>query len=180
MYVLEKKPFQATLSKSCQLSADIYRRAFLLTFQFVRNNAGNFEEAQDVFQDACYVYLEKQDDLHFDNDKALVTYLFMIGRNLWLKQLNSKRTKVLPSYYEIISECTSHLYELREAEVQRDDLLNNAVDQLDEESRRIFNYLVNNWSYNEIAQELNYQNPAYLRLKKYRIIRRLSQMVSKK
>ena len=60
----------------------------------ISQNFGSTEDAEDIFQEAIIVLLQKVRQENFVLTSSLKTYLFAIARNLWLKRLRD--TKIIP------------------------------------------------------------------------------------
>ena len=65
----------------------VYKDAYPMVEKYILNNSGSKTEAQDIFQDALYVLIKKTADKNFELTAKVSTYLFSVGKNLWLKQL---------------------------------------------------------------------------------------------
>jgi RNA polymerase sigma factor (sigma-70 family) len=61
---------------------------------FTRRNNGSLEEAAELLQDCLVVLFFNVKKDGFQLTATLDSYLFAIARNLWLKQLRSKRRRV--------------------------------------------------------------------------------------
>ncbi|MBN2663199.1 MAG: sigma-70 family RNA polymerase sigma factor [Bacteroidales bacterium] len=68
----------------------LYKDNFEKISNFVQNNSGNQADAEDLFQDAMMVLVEKlrQDD--FQLTASIDTYVYAICKNLWFKKLRDK------------------------------------------------------------------------------------------
>jgi RNA polymerase sigma factor (sigma-70 family) len=70
----------------------LYEFYFPSVASFITNNHGNTEDAEDIFQEAIIVLLQKVRQPEFVLTASLKTYLFAIAKNLWLKRLRDHRT----------------------------------------------------------------------------------------
>lgn len=70
----------------------LYREHFPTIKNFILQNSGSSDEADDLFQDALVVFYVKVRKDEYRSNSSLKTYLFGISRNLWLKELRKKRT----------------------------------------------------------------------------------------
>lgn len=61
---------------------------------YIKANKGSEQDAEDVFQEAVIVLLDKVNQPNFELTASLKTYLFSIARNLWLKHLRDKKMTV--------------------------------------------------------------------------------------
>jgi RNA polymerase sigma factor (sigma-70 family) len=88
---------------------EIYKSYFPVVEKYIRNNSGTRTDAEDIFQDAMLILIEKlrQDD--FVLTATIQTYFFAIAKHLWLKRLkkSNKTTeyddKYEPLFYENIN-----------------------------------------------------------------------------
>ena len=69
----------------------LYRFYFPSVSSYVRKNMGNNEDAEDIFQEAILVLLNKVRQTDFVLTSSLKTYLFAISKNLWLKRLRDNK-----------------------------------------------------------------------------------------
>ena len=60
-------------------------------FAFIKQNKGNNEDAEDVFQEAIMVLLQKVRQPDFVLSASLKTYLSAIAKNIWLKRLRDNK-----------------------------------------------------------------------------------------
>ena len=69
----------------------LYKDNFYKISNFVKNNSGNNGNAEDLFQDAMLVLLEKLRKDQFQLTASINTYLYAICKNLWFKKLRDRR-----------------------------------------------------------------------------------------
>jgi RNA polymerase sigma factor (sigma-70 family) len=69
----------------------LYQFYFPAIANYVTNNYGNAEDAEDVFQEAIIVLLQKLRQGNFRLTSSLKTYLFAIAKNLWLNRLRNNK-----------------------------------------------------------------------------------------
>lgn len=70
---------------------ELYKNYFGMVRHFVTNNNGKITDAEDIFQDAMLVLIQKlrQDD--FQLSASIKTYIMAIAKHLWLKKLRNPR-----------------------------------------------------------------------------------------
>ncbi|MBN8642974.1 MAG: sigma-70 family RNA polymerase sigma factor [Flavobacteriales bacterium] len=73
---------------------ELYKKYFYMVNRFVTNNNGNTNDAEDIFQDAMIVLLEKLRHDNFELTASLKTYIMAISKNIWLKKLRKNYTEV--------------------------------------------------------------------------------------
>lgn len=69
----------------------LYQYYFPTIAAYIINNYGQNKDAEDIFQEAMIVLLQKVRQPDFLLTASLKTYLFAISRNLWLKHLRDNR-----------------------------------------------------------------------------------------
>ena len=68
----------------------LYQDNFGKISNFVQNNSGNQADAEDLFQDAMMVLVEKLRQDNFQLTASIDTYVYAICKNLWFKKLRGK------------------------------------------------------------------------------------------
>lgn len=69
----------------------IYKLYFPSIAFYIKQNNGTNEDAEDIFQEAIIVLLQKNRTNDFELSSSLKTYLFAISKNLWLKKLRDNK-----------------------------------------------------------------------------------------
>jgi len=80
---------------------EIYENEYPKIRDYVIQNSGSSNDAQDIFQDGVVVLLEKVKTPEFEFTCKVGTYLYSCCRNLWLKQLRKTNRELNSEYYEI-------------------------------------------------------------------------------
>ncbi|PZW41392.1 RNA polymerase sigma factor (sigma-70 family) [Mesonia algae] len=68
----------------------LYQDNFGKILNFVQNNSGNQTDAEDLFQEAMMVLVEKLRQNDFQLTASIDTYVYAICKNLWFKKLRDK------------------------------------------------------------------------------------------
>ncbi|WP_433814005.1 RNA polymerase sigma factor [Flavobacterium johnsoniae] len=79
-------------SKSYRLLYQFYFPSIAL---YVKQNQGNNEDAEDVFQEAIIVLFQKVNEPQFVLTSSLKTYLYAVSKNVWLKKLRDNKIKII-------------------------------------------------------------------------------------
>lgn len=164
------------------LLTSIYRDHYPMVRKYIRDNSGSDADAQDIFQDAVYLLIQKCQDEDFVLTSKLSTFLFGISRHLWLKQLD--RTKRKENLHEKAALETS-LWESHELEEQDQQLksvkkVRGGIEALGEPCNTIlkeFYFLKSTME--EIAQKLRYSNAHHAKNQKYKCFMRLKKYLIK-
>jgi RNA polymerase sigma factor (sigma-70 family) len=78
-------------AEDSQSFALLYKFYFPAIALYIKQNLGNREDAEDIFQEAIMVLLQKVRQPGFVLTSSLQTYLYAIAKNLWLKRLRDNR-----------------------------------------------------------------------------------------
>ncbi len=71
----------------------IYKKFYPSVKAFVNSNSGSDDDARDVFQEAIVVIYRKVNDGSFALTSSFKTYVYAIVKNLWLKELEKRRSE---------------------------------------------------------------------------------------
>lgn len=82
----------------------VYQEYYPMLERFIIQNSGSAADAKDVFQDLMVILLDKTASGNFELTASLKTYIFSIGRNLWLKKLREK--KAIHVYTDVHAEAS--------------------------------------------------------------------------
>lgn len=156
----------------------LYAEYFAMAKFFVIKNSGNFEEAQDVFQDAIIVLYEKTKKADFKLTCALKTYIYSIVRNLWLKALSKRQKRV-----DVVDFEKFYTIEIEDEKNSLDDKRLNKIaegmKQLGEKCRKILTgFYFEQKKMTVIAEELGYTNAANAKNQKYKCMQQLKKLVN--
>ncbi|MES2478013.1 MAG: sigma-70 family RNA polymerase sigma factor [Bacteroidota bacterium] len=88
----EQDILDALKSEQNKAYESLYDSYFGKVSRFICHNNGNARDAEDVFQDAMMVLVQKIRNDHFRLTASMGTYIMAISKNIWLNRLrNSKR-----------------------------------------------------------------------------------------
>ncbi|GGZ30775.1 hypothetical protein GCM10007049_24590 [Echinicola pacifica] len=72
----------------------LYKDNFGKISKFVKNNGGNEDDAEDLFQEAMMILVNKLRQDEFRLFASINTYIYAICKNLWFKKLRNKNFQV--------------------------------------------------------------------------------------
>lgn len=78
---------------------EIYEYCFPAVSGYIVQNSGTIEDAEDIFQEAVIVLLQKIRQPDFVLSSSLKTYLYAISKNLWLKRLRDNKVINIDGYF---------------------------------------------------------------------------------
>lgn len=143
------------------------------------------DEATEILQDAMIVLFQKAQNPSFRLSCAIGTYLFAVGRRLWLKklQLGRKVTHVEPEVLQeegdIAWKYEEDILEAKEKEIQF-ERLGAAMNLLGEPCRSLLTaFYMERKSMMDIATEFGYTTPDNAKTQKYKCLNRLKKIFFK-
>jgi RNA polymerase sigma factor (sigma-70 family) len=158
----------------------LYRSHYEYLGRYVVNNSGNWDDAQDIFQEVMIAFTNLVRAGKFRGESSIKTFLYSLNKNIWLNELKKRgMAEVREMKYEKAADKTEHgisaAMETREANVG----LMRVMDELGETCKKILLlYYYENQSMKEILTSLNYENEQVVRNKKYKCLKRLEELLA--
>ncbi|MEL6624526.1 MAG: sigma-70 family RNA polymerase sigma factor [Bacteroidota bacterium] len=140
-----------------------YREQVLIRLQ---QYSASEAEAADVFQDGIIQILMAVQRGKFRGDSSLKTYLSVVCRNLWFKQIRSK--DVADRYVQKVDTPEADFESPEWLLLEEDQLtqVQSFLGQLKAKCKEVLNLWARHYSMKEIAETLGYQNAQVVRNKK--------------
>ncbi len=156
---------------------EIYDQLFPALQQWVKQNSGTGQDAEDIFQDAMVAAFRKAQEPSFQLNHELKTYIFAIGKKLWLQRI--RRQGVHARYEQFLS--TKSDVEDLEAVIEEQESLELYrwyFNKLDEACKKLLTFVFRGKSMAEIKEIFRFPSDAYTRKKKFRCKNDLIKMIS--
>ena len=151
----------------------IYVEHYPMIKDYILKNSGSEIEAKDVYQDGMIILHEKLMDPAFLLSAKISSFLFSICRNIWLKQLRTKKKlpkTMLDENQDFVPDMVDDHFEKEE----RLKKISNAMKELGDSCKKILTlFFFEKASMNEIAQQLGYTNEANAKNQKYKCMKKL-------
>jgi RNA polymerase sigma factor (sigma-70 family) len=160
----------------------LYRSHFLKANIYIKQNSGNQEDAEDIFQDVIVNFIQVVQRDKFRGDSSISTFIYILVRNTWLNELKKrKRSKLREEKYENEkekSEAGASEYIInRELKNQ----IVGLIESLGENCKKILlAFYYDNLSMQEILLNLHYENEQVVRNKKYKCLQKLQETLALK
>ena len=162
--------------------SQLYRRYFPMVLHFVTSNSGNEDDAKDIYQEALIVLYEKVRSGSLELHCQLKTYLYSIGRRLWLKQLAQRSRFVIrdvetPASDEMaIDQLNDDLIDHEERDRQF-TLMADSLGRLGEPCRTLLDdFYIQHLSMQDITEKFGYTNADNAKTQKYKCLMRLKRL----
>ena len=102
----------------------LYKFYFPSVASYVKQNMGNTEDAEDIFQEAILVLLQKVRQPDFVLTSALKTYLYAIAKHLWLKRLRKNKLILVGEAGQDLIESETFSVEINPEKTKEDKVTN--------------------------------------------------------
>jgi RNA polymerase sigma factor (sigma-70 family) len=160
----------------------LYRSHFIKANIYIKQNTGNQEDAEDIFQDVVVSFIQLVQKEKFRGDSSIGTFIYVLICNTWLNELKKrKRSKRREEKYENEKEkseagATEFIIN-REIKNQIVEL----IESLGENCKKILMaFYYDNLSIQEILLNLHYENEQVVRNKKYKCLQKLQEILALK
>jgi RNA polymerase sigma factor (sigma-70 family) len=153
----------------------LYADHFPQVRRFVRRNRGTENDAKDIFQEGMMILYKQIVRQKFRGESKIGTYLFSICRYIWYHQLEEKGKKNQLSAKMDLETRENMVFPFQKIQQQNQwDWIEKVLAQLAEDCRKILlNSLYYQYSMEEVATQMQYENAQIARNKKYKCLKRL-------
>lgn len=162
--------------------AQLYRRYFPMVLHFVTTNNGSEDDAKDIYQEALIVLYEKVRSGSLELHCQLKTYLYSVGRRLWLKQL-SRRSRFMVQDVETPANERQAMEQLNDDLQDHEErdrqftLMADSLNRLGEPCRTLLeDFYIQHLSMQAITEKFGYTNADNAKTQKYKCLMRLKRL----
>jgi len=157
----------------------LYREHFDFLSRYVVNNSGDFNDAEDIFQEVIISFINLVKAGKFRGESSVKTFLYSMTRNLWLNELKKReRAQQREEKYERAKETNGRgvdmAIESREASTQ----LMKVIGELGDSCKTILLlFYFENRPMKDIVTAVQYENEQVVRNKKYKCLKKLEELI---
>jgi len=172
---------QTGSSRETDCLKHLYQRELPKMLAYIRKNQGSEEEGRDLFQDVIVTLVEQIRKGQFRGDSSLGTYLYSIGRRMWINRLKQKGRAMKHAQSQTDAEIESSPSPLDVMlDQERDDLFQKMMGALGEKCRELLQLrLYLQWSMAKIAAKMGYKNEQNARNKHFKCKDELRKIILK-
>jgi RNA polymerase sigma factor (sigma-70 family) len=87
----EKRIIEGLIQKDEDSYRQLYTDYYRVVERYILQNKGTTDDAKDIFQETLIILHRKAGSSEISLTSSLKTYIYAIGRNLWLKKLRENR-----------------------------------------------------------------------------------------
>ncbi len=168
--------FNALISRDSKKIESIYTDNFQSVKSFILQNKGNIEDAEDIFQKALLQIAVRYKRKKFEIKTTFGGYLFTVCKNLWRKELNSRKNKVTNT---IVIELYTEEREnsLGIIEQKRQELFIEKLQEISENCKNILTLFFSKISYSEIIEQTEYSSETVVRQRVFKCKKKLKELI---
>ncbi len=147
----------------------LYREFFPIAKSIVERNSGNYEDAEDVFQDSIVVLYQKISNGTIEIKCSLKTYFYSICRNIWRQRLDRKWRLVYHDDFvnEPQEDYEPEIFKVDEKKLERSRLFQMYFLTLPKDCQKVLTLFMENVSLKEIARTMGFKDESYAKTRKY-------------
>jgi RNA polymerase sigma factor (sigma-70 family) len=156
----------------------LYREYFPTIRYLILNNSGHDEDAEDVFQEALLVILNRIKEEDFELRSSFLTYLYSVCRNIWLQRL--KQDKVTERIKEDLLHFLKTPEVAKEAYIEYElkyDAFVRQFAHLSGDCQKLLKLFLSRMPLREIAVQMGYKSELYAKTKKHNCKEALKKLI---
>ena len=146
----------------------LYTESYPSIRHFVLMNSGNEDDAKDVFQETLVVLYRKLKNPDFRLTSSLGTYLYSVGRYIWLNELDNRKKNIeLNDENENLFIDEIGIIDAIERN-ERLRLYREKFEELSEDCKRVLKMFLNGIPIKEITKTMGYSSDQHTKNRRFR------------
>ncbi len=179
MEYTEQEIIKGFINKDTHILNYIYDEYLPPVRYHIIHNSGCSADAMEVFQQAIVITYDKLRKAKFTLSCSLKTYILSVCRNLWLKELRHRSSRL---YYSMDATDEINIaYEEHPENVEIEEVKTYLYQKhflsLGKTCKKILKLQMDNSCFKEIAKKMGYANENLARKKRYRCMRKLIDLI---
>lgn len=169
IYFSDKAVIEGLKKKNQRCINFLYREFFPLAKSIVERNSGNYEDAEDVFQDGLVILYMKARDGKLTLNCSLKTFFYSVCRNIWLQRLDKKWRLLYNDSLvnEPMEEYDLSLQDIDEERLEKTRLFQLHFLNLPEDCQKILQFFIQRIPLKQIAEIVGIKDENYAKTRKY-------------
>lgn len=156
----------------------IYDKCFPFVRQFVLQNSGKIEDAEDIFHKALLQISVRYEKEKFEIRTTFEAYLYTVCKNLWRRELNKSKNRVTKDgIVELVNEEKDQAMAI--IEQKRQELFTEKLQQISDNCKTILTLFFAKVPYAEIAEQYNYSSETVVRQRVFKCKKQLIDLIKK-
>ncbi len=166
----------ALVEGNSRIISKIYSTNFTQVKRFILQNRGGVEDAEDVFQKALLQIAVRHKKEGIEINSSFDAYLFTVCKNLWRRELNSKKNRVTnKEVIELVSEAKENASAL--VEQKRHELFLEKLNLISDNCKKILSLFFAKVPYAEIVESTEYNSETVVRQRVFKCKKKLTDLI---
>ncbi len=156
----------------------LYNTLFPKVVSYVRKNKGTDRDAEEIFHNALFQLIARAKVSTIDIKSSFEAYIFVICKNLWLKELNKRKKEVRnDGLFELKDNKNDHI----EAIIQQErwELFEETMKKLSEKCFTLLKDYFNKVSYDAIVSKFSFASENAAFQKVFKCKKQLADLIKK-
>ncbi len=166
----------ALVEGNSRIISKIYSTNFTQVKRFILQNKGGVEDAEDVFQKALLQIAVRHKKEGIQINSNFDAYLFTVCKNLWRRELNSKKNRVTnQEVIELVSDAKENANAL--VEQKRHELFLEKLNLVSDNCKKILSLFFAKVPYAEIVESTEYNSETVVRQRVFKCKKKLTDLI---
>ncbi len=166
----------ALLTGDSRIIQKIYKNNFLRVKQFILQNNGQPQDAEDIFQMALLQLSVRYKKEKFVIHTSFDAYLFTVCKNLWRRELNKLKIKVTnKEVFELKDKNTDMALALLEQ--KKWEIFQDCLAKISDNCKEILKMYFAKIPYSEMVKKMNYSSETVVRQRVFKCKAKLTKMI---
>lgn len=159
----------------------LYKFCYPVIRGMILKNSGTEEDIDDILQDGIIVFYEKVKSDNFKITCSITTFIYSVCRNLWLKNLKKKSRNITFTKTHEGIDFNEDSADEENTLNEKQKVLLEALKELGDPCKSILTqFYYEQFSMEMIAEKFGYTNSDTAKTQKYKCLKRLKTILSKK
>jgi RNA polymerase sigma factor (sigma-70 family) len=163
----DKEILKGILNGDDDIIRYVYKSSYKSIRHLVISNNGSEEDAQDVFQETIVILFRKIREEKFILTSSLNTFLYSIGRILWLKELGKRKKYTELDHSEEYIDLDDDIDVLISLN-DRLKLYREKFEELSEDCKKVLRMFLEEISIKEITRAMGYSSEQHTKNRRFR------------
>lgn len=171
-----KAYLEALIQRDQKLILQIYAESFPSVRKFIEKNRGNLQDSEDVFQKGLLQIAVKYQNEAFEIKSSFHGYLFVVCKNLWIREMNKPKSSVLnPGIVNQLSEPDDQVQAV--VEQKRQELFEEKLGLISENCKKILELYFSRVPSAEIKDRMFYNSESVVRQRIHKCKKKLTDLI---
>jgi RNA polymerase sigma factor (sigma-70 family) len=157
----------------------LYRHYYETLSIYIRQNSGNEQDAEDVFQEVVVTFIDLVGEGKFRGESSIKTFLYSLNRHIWLNEMKKRnRMQVRNLKFEQAKDALDTDVSVHIAGREARQQIMSIIELLGDACKKVLlAFYYQELSVKEMLAFLPYENEQVVRNKKYKCLKKLEELL---